>query len=229
MKKVIHKADTRGHSQYDWLDSYHTFSFDEYFDSDRINFGALRVLNDDKVAPGEGFQTHPHKNMEIISIPLKGHLQHGDSKKNSRIITVGEIQTMSAGTGIFHSEMNASPVEPVEILQIWIMPKERNTHPVYKDFSIKELERPNELAVIVSPDGSTPASLLQDTWFSIGKVEAGKKKIEWGSQIRSYVFDDRRVKDHRTNYQTSDVQGVMDGNIDAFIKAYLMEFGGENV
>ena len=99
MKKVIHKADTRGHSQYDWLDSYHTFSFDEYFDSNRINFGALRVLNDDKVAPGEGFQTHPHKNMEIISIPLKGHLQHGDSKKNSRIITVGEIQTMSAGTG----------------------------------------------------------------------------------------------------------------------------------
>ena len=127
MKKVIHKADTRGHSQYDWLDSYHTFSFDEYFDSNRINFGALRVLNDDKVAPGEGFQTHPHKNMEIISIPLKGHLQHGDSKKNSRIITVGEIQTMSAGTGIFHSEMNASPVEPVEFLQIWIMPRER-TH-----------------------------------------------------------------------------------------------------
>ena len=107
MKKVIHKADTRGHSQYDWLDSYHTFSFDEYFDSNRINFGALRVLNDDKVAPGEGFQTHPHKNMEIISIPLKGHLQHGDSKKNSRIITVGEIQTMSAGTGIFHSEVKS--------------------------------------------------------------------------------------------------------------------------
>ena len=227
MKKVIHKADTRGHSQYDWLDSYHTFSFDEYFDSDRINFGALRVLNDDKVAPGEGFQTHPHKNMEIISIPLKGQLQHGDSKKNSRIITVGEIQTMSAGTGIFHSEVNASPVEPVEFLQIWIMPRERNTHPVYKDFSIKELERPNELAVIVSPDGSTPASLLQDTWFSIGKVEAGKKKIEWGSQIRSYVFDDRRVKDHRTNFQTSDVNGVMDGKIDDFIKAYLMEFGAE--
>ena len=175
MKKVIHKADTRGHSQYDWLDSYHTFSFDEYFDSDRINFGALRVLNDDKVAPGQGFQTHPHKNMEVISIPLKGHLQHGDSKKNSRIITVGEIQTMSAGTGIFHSEVNASPVEPVEFLQIWIMPRERNTRPVYQDFSITELERPNELAVIVSPDGSTPASLLQDTWFSIGKVEAGKK------------------------------------------------------
>lgn len=175
MKKVIHKADTRGHSLNKWLDSHHTFSFDEYFDSDRINFGALRVLNDDHVAPGEGFQTHPHKNMEIVSIPLKGYLQHGDSKKNNRIITVGDIQVMSAGTGIFHSEVNASPVEPVEFLQIWIMPRERNTRPVYQDFSFRELERPNKLTVIVSPDGSSSASLLQDTWLSIGKVEAGKK------------------------------------------------------
>lgn len=175
MKKVIHKADTRGHSKLDWLDSYHTFSFDEYFDSNRINFGALRVLNDDKVEACKGFDTHPHKNMEIITIPLKGSLQHGDSKKNSRTITVGDIQTMSAGTGIFHSEMNASEDEPVEFLQIWIMPKERNTRPVYQDYSIREMERPNALSVIVSPDGSTPASLLQDTWFSIGKVEAGKK------------------------------------------------------
>lgn len=175
MKKVIHKAATRGHSQYDWLDSYHTFSFDEYFDSARINFGALRVLNDDRVASGTGFQTHPHKNMEIVSIPLKGVLEHGDSKNNSRAITVGDIQVMSAGTGIFHSEMNGSQTDPVEFLQIWIMPRERNTHPVYNDYSIRELERKNELALILSPDGSTPASLLQDTWFSIGKIEAGRK------------------------------------------------------
>ena len=175
MKKVIHKADTRGRSLNDWLDSHHTFSFDEYFDSDRINFGALRVLNDDRVAPGGGFQTHPHKNMEIVSIPLKGKLEHGDKKKNSRVITVGDIQVMSAGTGIFHSEMNGSKDEPVEFLQIWIMPRERNTHPRYNDYSIRELERKNELALIVSPDGSTPASLLQDTWLSIGKIEAGKK------------------------------------------------------
>lgn len=175
MKKIIHKADTRGRSLYNWLDSHHTFSFDEYFDSERINFGALRVLNDDIVSPGKGFETHPHKNMEIVSIPLKGVLEHGDSKKNSRVITVGDIQVMSAGTGIFHSEMNGSDTEPVEFLQIWIMPRERNTHPTYKDYSIRELERKNELALIVSPDGSTPASLLQDTWFSIGKVEAGKK------------------------------------------------------
>ena len=175
MKKVIHKADTRGRSRYDWLDSHHTFSFDEYFDSERINFGALRVLNDDRVAPGEGFQTHPHKNMEIVSIPLKGKLEHGDSQKNNRVITVGDIQVMSAGTGIFHSEMNGSKTEPVEFLQIWIMPRERNTHPAYNDYSIREQERKNELSLIVSPDGSTPASLLQDTWFSIGKVETGKK------------------------------------------------------
>ena len=175
MKKVIHKANSRGRSRYDWLDSHHTFSFDEYFDSNRINFGALRVLNDDRVAPGAGFQTHPHKNMEIVSIPLKGKLEHGDSKKNNRVISVGDIQVMSAGTGIFHSEVNGSKEDPVEFLQIWIMPRERNTRPVYQDFSIRELERKNELALIISPDGSTPASLLQDTWFSIGKVEAGKK------------------------------------------------------
>ena len=175
MKKVIHKADTRGRSLYDWLDSHHTFSFDEYFDSERINFGALRVLNDDRVAPGKGFQTHPHKNREIGAIPLRGKLEQGDSKKNSRVITVGDIQVMSAGTGIFHSEINGSTTEPVEFLQIWIMPRERNTHPAYNDYSIRELERKNELVPIVSPDGSTPASLLQDTWFSIGKVEAGKK------------------------------------------------------
>lgn len=175
MKKVIHKADSRGRSRHDWLDSRHTFSFDEYFDSDRINFGALRVLNDDRIAPGAGFQTHPHKNMEIVSIPLKGKLEHGDSKRNNRIIGVGDIQVMSAGTGIFHSEINGSKDDLAEFLQIWIMPRERNTRPVYQDFSIRELERKNELALIISPDGSTPASLLQDTWFSIGKVEAGKK------------------------------------------------------
>lgn len=175
MKKVIHKADSRGRSRYDWLDSHHTFSFDEYFDSDRINFGALRVLNDDRIAPGAGFQTHPHKNMEIVSIPLKGKLEHGDSKKNNRVIGVGDIQVMSAGTGIFHSEVNGSKTDPAEFLQIWIIPRERNTRPVYHDYSIRELEKKNELALIVSPDGSTPASLLQDTWFSIGKVEAGEK------------------------------------------------------
>ena len=175
MKKVVHRSDTRGRSVYDWLDSHHSFSFDEYYNPERVHFGALRVLNDDRVAPGEGFQTHPHKNMEIVSIPLKGLLAHGDSKKNSRTITVGDIQVMSAGTGIYHSEMNGSKSEPVEFLQIWIIPKERNTHPLYQDYDIRPLLRKNELALIVSPDGDAPAKMLQQAWFSIGEIEAGKK------------------------------------------------------
>ena len=172
MKKVIDKAESRGRSLYDWLDSHHTFSFDEYYNPRRMNFGALRVLNDDRIAPGKGFGTHPHKNMEIISIPLKGKLKHGD--KTSRTITTGDIQTMSAGTGIYHSEMNGSDTEPVEFLQIWVMPEKLNTPPAYQDYDIRPYLHKNELALIVSPDGNAPAKLLQQT-FSIGEVEAGKK------------------------------------------------------
>lgn len=211
MRKIIHKADSRGHSQSDWLDSYHTFSFDEYFDSSRINFGALRVLNDDRVAPGKGFRTHPHKNMEIVSIPLKGKLEHGDSKKNSRVLTVGDIQVMSAGTGIFHSEMNGSNEEPVEFLQIWIMPNERNTYPIYKDFDIRPLVKPDELALIISPDGSTSASIRQDAWFSLGKISAGKK-LEYqlhGPKTGVYIFvieGEARIED--TTLSRRDGMGV---------------------
>lgn len=190
MKKVVHRSDTRGRSVYDWLDSHHSFSFDEYYNPERVHFGALRVLNDDRVAPGEDFQTHPHKNMEIVSIPLKGLLAHGDSKKNSRTITVGDIQVMSAGTGIYHSEMNGSKSEPVEFLQIWIIPKERNTHPLYQDYDIRGLLKKDELAFILSPDGSTPAKLLQDTWFSMGEIGAGKT-VEYtlhGTDMGVYVF-----------------------------------------
>ena len=141
MNITIHRASSRGHANHGWLDTYHTFSFANYFNPERMQFGALRVLNDDKVLPEEGFGTHPHKNMEVVSIPLKGELRHGDSLNNSHTITRGEIQVMSSGTGIQHSEFNGSSTEPLEFLQIWIMPRERNTHPVYKDFSIKELAR----------------------------------------------------------------------------------------
>lgn len=174
MKKIIHKSDTRGRSLYNWLDSRHTFSFDQYYDPDRVNFGALRVLNDDRVEGGEGFGPHPHRNMEIISIPLKGQLQHGDSQKNSRVITKGEIQTMSAGSGIYHSEMNYSKTEPVEFLQIWVMPRENNIPPKYKDYDIRPLLKKNELTPIVAPDGSAPAKMEQDTWFSMGEFETGE-------------------------------------------------------
>lgn len=174
MKTVLHKASTRGHTQIGWLDSHHTFSFDQYYDPERVNFGALRVLNDDKVAPGKGFGTHPHKNMEIVSIPLKGKLQHGDSIDNTKIVTPGDIQTMSAGTGIYHSEVNGSQTEPVEFLQIWIQPKLRNTPPQYNDYDIRALKKENEPYTIIAPDGSTPAALLQDTWFSLLEIEKDK-------------------------------------------------------
>ncbi len=174
MKTIYHKADTRGHSLHNWLDSKHTFSFDRYYDPARIHFGALRVLNDDIVAPGEGFGMHPHKNMEIISIPLKGELQHGDSHKNSKVVSPGLIQTMSAGTGIYHSEMNFSQEEPVEFLQIWVFPRKENLQPAYNDYDIRDLLKKNEMTTIVAPDGSAPAKMQQDTWFSMGEIEKGR-------------------------------------------------------
>lgn len=129
MNITIHRASSRGHANHGWLDTHHTFSFANYFNPERMQFGALRVLNDDKVLPEEGFGIHPHKNMEVVSIPLKGRLRHGDSLNNSHTITRGEIQVMSAGTGIQHSEFNDSLTEPLEFLQIWIIPDRINTPP----------------------------------------------------------------------------------------------------
>ena len=132
MNITIHRASSRGHANHGWLDTYHTFSFANYFNPERMQFGALRVLNDDKVLPEEGFGTHPHKNMEVVSIPLKGRLRHGDSLNNSHTITRGKIQVMSAGTGILHSKFNDSPTEPLEFLQIWIIPDRVNAPPRYR-------------------------------------------------------------------------------------------------
>ncbi len=176
MKTILHKAATRGHADHGWLNTYHTFSFASYFNPERVHFGALRVLNDDKVAPSEGFGMHPHQNMEVISIPLKGYLRHGDSIENSSVITPGTIQVMSTGTGIYHSEYNDSTTEPLEFLQIWVFPKKENTKPKYDNFDIRHAVKRNELSLIVSPEGNAPASILQDAWFSIGKLDKGVKK-----------------------------------------------------
>lgn len=213
MRKIIHKSDSRGQSVYDWLDSRHTFSFDQYFDPERIHFGALRVLNDDRVAAGKGFGTHPHKNMEIISIPLSGSLRHGDSKMNRKVVTPGDIQTMSAGTGIYHSEMNDSETDPVEFLQIWVMPRQNNTEPHYQDYDIRPLLKKNELALIVSPDDQAPATMLQDVWFSIGEVEAGNT-IEYklhSSHMGVYVFlIEGEIKIDNTTLERRDGMGIYD-------------------
>lgn len=174
MQVVVDKANTRGYANHGWLKTFHTFSFANYYNPKRMQFGALRVLNDDTVAPGEGFDMHPHKNMEVVSIPLRGYLRHGDSMQHSEVITRGDIQVMSAGTGIVHSEFNDSRKEPVEFLQIWVLPRKLNTSPRYKSYDVRPLLRKNKLTVIISPDGETPASIDQDAWFTMGELEAGQ-------------------------------------------------------
>lgn len=175
MKTVVDKASSRGHFNHGWLKTYHTFSFANYYNPSRVHFGAVRVLNDDSIDPSMGFDTHPHKNMEVVSIPLQGYLKHGDSVENSETITPGDIQVMSTGKGIYHSEFNGSKTEQLELLQIWVLPKVENTEPKYSSYDIRPLLKKNELALIISPDGETPAALKQDAWFSMGSFDAGKE------------------------------------------------------
>lgn len=169
---VIHKAETRGHANHGWLNSYHTFSFASYYNPERIHFGALRVLNDDTVAAGMGFGKHPHDNMEIISIPLEGDLQHQDSMGNTAIIKNGDIQVMSAGTGIQHSEFNASQTNLVKFLQIWVFPKNRNVTPRYDQITLDKKDRHNKLQQILSPNPDDAGVWIhQDAWFHLGKFD----------------------------------------------------------
>ena len=172
---MIHKADTRGNANHGWLDSHHTFSFAGYHDPSRVNFGVLRVLNDDNVKGGMGFGQHPHDNMEIISIPLKGSLEHGDNTGGHGIIKSGEVQIMSAGSGIAHSEKNASKTEAVNFLQIWVFPKEKNITPRYDQKEFKSSERINKLQTVISPEKENISSLWinQDAWFHLGNLKKG--------------------------------------------------------
>ncbi|WP_411894998.1 pirin family protein [Winogradskyella sp. A2] len=151
MKTIIHKADTRGYADHGWLKSHHTFSFASYQNPERMNFGMLRVLNDDVVQPKMGFGTHPHQNMEIISIPLKGALSHKDSMGNKRAIEVGEVQVMSAGTGLTHSEFNDSKINEVNFLQLWIIPEEMSVKPNYEQRQFPNQGKQNQLQTVVAP------------------------------------------------------------------------------
>ncbi len=173
---VFHPANTRGHANHGWLNSYHTFSFANYRNAERNNFGALRVLNDDTVAGGMGFSKHGHDNMEIISIPLSGDLRHKDSMGNETIIKQGDIQIMSAGTGIQHSEMNHKQSEEVKFLQIWVFPKYKDITPNYDQKTFQIADRHNKFQLIVSPDKTEDSILInQDAWFSLGNFEKGQK------------------------------------------------------
>jgi redox-sensitive bicupin YhaK (pirin superfamily) len=174
MNTVIHKANTRGHANHGWLDSHHTFSFAGYHNPERVQFGALRVLNDDVVKGGAGFGQHPHDNMEIISIPLRGALEHGDNTGGKGIIQSGEVQIMSAGSGLSHSERNASRTDDINFLQIWVFPKVKNIEPRYDQRAFPASERNGRWQNIVSPEKDSEALWInQDAWFSLANFEKG--------------------------------------------------------
>jgi len=168
MKTLLHKADTRGYFDHDWLKTSHTFSFARYYDSERVHFGALRVLNDDTISAGEGFGRHPHDNMEIITIPLQGGVLHRDSMANEEIIKAGEIQVMSAGTGIFHEEYNASNNEELTLLQIWIYPDTKNIKPTYSQIGFDPLEAENKWQKLVTKN--EPGTLHIHQQASISRI-----------------------------------------------------------
>ncbi len=170
MNQVIHKAASRGNANHGWLNSFHTFSFANYYNPERMNFGVLRVLNDDQVQAGKGFGTHPHDNMEIVSIPLEGDLEHKDSMGNVTVIKEGDVQVMSAGTGVTHSECNKNLDKEVKFLQIWIFPRQKNVEPRYDQVSLREIEKENELYQVLSPNKEDQGVWInQDAWFHLGK------------------------------------------------------------
>jgi redox-sensitive bicupin YhaK (pirin superfamily) len=191
METIIHKADTRGHASHGWLDAHHSFSFAGYYDPSRMHFGVLRVLNDDRIAPGMGFGMHPHDNMEIISIALEGSLKHKDNLGNEGVIRPGDVQVMSAGTGVVHSEFNPSKEETVNLLQIWAFPRARGAQPRYDQKTFDPASRKNGLQVVVAPDGQEGALWInQDAWFSLGQLDQGGA-LTYRSRLAgngSYIF-----------------------------------------
>jgi len=188
---IIHKAEQRGHAQHGWLDTYHSFSFANYQDPKKVHFGVLRVLNDDTIEGGMGFGMHPHDNMEIITIPIFGGVHHKDSMGNSGIINTGDVQVMSAGTGIYHSEENANADLDLKLFQIWIFPNKRNITPRYDQKTFEVSDRTNKFQQIVSPMGSEDGlNIHQDAWFSLANLD---KDFEANYQIKKsgngmYVF-----------------------------------------
>lgn len=214
MNTLIHRAETRGKANHGWLNSHHTFSFANYQNLERMNFGVLRVLNDDRVQAGMGFGTHPHDNMEIISIPLEGDLEHKDSMGNVTVIKEGDVQIMSAGTGVTHSEYNKNKDKEVKFLQIWVFPKTKNTTPRYDQISIKDIEKENEFYQVLSPKKEDQGVWLnQDAWFHIGKFTKGSSdeytlKKE-GNGVYAFVLEGE-VEINNEKLLTRDGFGIWD-------------------
>ncbi len=215
MKSIYHQNESRGLADHGWLKSRHTFSFASYYNPERMNFGLLRVLNDDIVKPSMGFGTHPHENMEIISIPLSGSLRHQDSMGNTHIISAGEVQIMSAGSGITHSEYNNSSSEDVNFLQIWVLPKERDITPRYDQKIFDEGNRENRFQLLVAPEDSDETVWInQQAWFSLADIEA-EQRVRYDKNDKKngvYFF----VIKGNVNIEGNDVKqrdglGVIDG------------------
>ncbi|WP_183561672.1 pirin family protein [Mucilaginibacter sp. SP1R1] len=214
MKTIFYPESQRGKNDIGWLKANFSFSFASYYDPEKIHFGALRVLNDDTIAAGKGFGTHPHDNMEIITIPLEGALEHKDSMGNTGVINAGEVQVMSAGTGVYHSEYNASATEDAKTLQIWLFPREMNIQPRYDQKSFKEALKPNQLITLISPVKSEDTLWLnQDATFSMGNFEAGRQ-VEYDIKTPgngAYIFViEGVVKINNTVLNKRDALGVYD-------------------
>jgi|688.fasta_scaffold02961_22 redox-sensitive bicupin YhaK (pirin superfamily) len=228
INKVIHRANERGYAEHGWLKSFHSFSFANYYNPEMMGFGLLRVINDDSVDPGFGFGTHPHNDMEIISIPLSGTLEHKDSMGNHFLIKAGEVQVMSAGTGITHSEYNQSKTEPVKFLQIWIKPKINGIQPNYDQNSFSVNDRKNQFQVIVSGSGKAHSlKINQDAQMALADLESGNtityKQAYSGNGIYVFVLkgkiniagEELSTRDAigLTNISNVDIQGLDNAEI----------------
>ena len=214
--QIVHKSNTRGHANHGWLESYHSFSFASYHNPERMNFGALRVLNDDRVNQGMGFGTHPHENMEIISIPLEGDLEHKDSMGNTTVIKEGDVQVMSAGTGIYHSEYNKNKDKITKFLQIWIIPNKQNVTPRYDQITLNLSDRHNKLQQVLSPNPDDDGVWVhQDAWFHMGKFDLGFKINYYlkkpGNGIYIFVLNGD-VKINAQELNQRDALGLTDAN-----------------
>lgn len=235
---VLHKAETRGHANHGWLNSHHTFSFANYYNPERMHFGVLRVLNDDIVRGGNGFGRHPHDNMEIISIPLEGDLEHQDSMGNIAVIKNGDIQVMSAGTGITHSEKNKSLSNEVKFLQIWIFPNKKNVEPRYDQLTLNAEDRKNKLQQILSPSQEDDGVWIhQDAWFHLGSLDEGNTQTyqlkKEGNGVYIFVISGEiTVGDQKLNardgfgiWDVSEINILADTNAEVLVMEVPMKVG----
>ena len=214
MKKTFYSSSSRGAANHGWLQAKHSFSFANYYDPERVQFGALRVLNDDIIAPGKGFGTHPHDNMEIITIPLEGALEHKDSMNNIGVIEADEIQVMSAGSGVYHSEYNKNKDQSVSLLQIWVFPNKKNVTPRYDQKNIKDLKKVNSFYPIVTPSQEGPGMWIhQDAWFHLGEFDK-ETKINYAVNKKGngvYVFlIEGSIQIHGESLGKRDALGIWD-------------------